>query len=334
MFALADDWVWDFWFADDGRDYHLFFLHAPKSLGDPDARHYNASIGHATSRDLRTWERQPDALAKGPAGSFDDQATWTGSVVRGDDGVWYLFYTGATLTPEGNVQSVGVAVSEDLRSFTKLPGPILTADRPYERLTDGAWHDEAFRDPWVFRDAAGDGWHMLITARVPEGPTYERGVVGHATSPDLRSWTLREPLSDPGQGFGQLEVMEVVELGGRNFLLFHCLAGDMAPERRDATTGGSWLAPAESPLGPYDIAGAHQLTDERFYVTRPVRDRETGRQYVMAFRNLDAGVFGGVLTDPVELVLDDGVPRLVDPTGEWAVRQPSPSGGSDDPGRP
>ena len=80
MLRLDDSWVWDFWTADDGEQYHLFFLHAPKSLNDPDARHYHASIGHAVSTDLTTWTRLDDALAHGEPGDFDEQATWTGSV--------------------------------------------------------------------------------------------------------------------------------------------------------------------------------------------------------------------------------------------------------------
>ena len=52
-FRLPDHWVWDFWLADDGDRYHLFYLHAPKSLGDPQLRHRNARIGHASSTDLR-----------------------------------------------------------------------------------------------------------------------------------------------------------------------------------------------------------------------------------------------------------------------------------------
>ena len=35
----ADDWIWDSWIADDGERYHLFFLKAPRALGDPDLRH-------------------------------------------------------------------------------------------------------------------------------------------------------------------------------------------------------------------------------------------------------------------------------------------------------
>ena len=325
MFAIEDSWVWDFWVVDDGAAYHLFFLHAPKALGDPDARHYNAGIGHAVSRDLVSWERHPDALAKGRPGDADDLATWTGSTVRGDDGLWYLFYTSATLTPLGNVQTISAATSPDLETFTKLPGPLLRAESPhYELLRDGAWHDEAFRDPWVFRDPDGHGWHMLITARSPHGPAFDRGIVGHATSSDLRRWSLQPPLSEPGQGFGQLEVMETVRLGASWYLLFNCLAGDLPQDRRPSTTGGTWLAPAAGPLGPFDIAGARLLTDDRFYVTRPVRERKTGRMLLMAFENRDAeGRFVGRLTDPVELSVDagDGEPRVVGPGSQaWQVR--------------
>ena len=95
-------------------------------------------------------------------------------------------------------------------------------------MASGSWHDEAFRDPWVFADPNGDGWHLLITARANHGPADDRGVVGHATSPDLVSWTLQPPLSEPGQGYGQLEVFETVRLEGRDYLVFNCLAGDLS----------------------------------------------------------------------------------------------------------
>ena len=31
---LDKDWVWDSWFADDGHDFHIFYLHAPRALGE------------------------------------------------------------------------------------------------------------------------------------------------------------------------------------------------------------------------------------------------------------------------------------------------------------
>jgi beta-fructofuranosidase len=69
---FVDRWIWDFWFADDGTDRHVFYLQAPRSLGRPELRHRNATIGHAVSTDLRTWEVLPDVLGPGPAGRFDD----------------------------------------------------------------------------------------------------------------------------------------------------------------------------------------------------------------------------------------------------------------------
>ena len=117
-----------------------------------------------------------------------------------------------------------------------------------------------------------------------------------------------------------------VRLGGRDFLLFNCMAGDRPPERRAESTGGTWLAPASGPLGPYDLVGAELLTDSRFYVTRPIVERGAGRTLLMAFRHADDdGAFVGELTDPVELALVDGSPRIVGPGAEaWQVRATRP----------
>ena len=130
MFVLPDSWVWDFWFADDGQSYHLFFLYASRALSDPDARHYRASIGHAVSADLVSWTRIEDALVRADAPAFDDLATWTGSVVRHPDGTWFLFYTGSTAAPDGkNVQRIGYATSQDLVTWQRSPeNPVLAAD--------------------------------------------------------------------------------------------------------------------------------------------------------------------------------------------------------------
>lgn len=299
MLALPESWVWDFWTADDGQQYHLFFLYASKALKDPDARHYRASVGHAVSDDLVSWERVTDALVHGDVPSFDDQATWTGSVIQHPDGTWFMFYTGLTLTPAGNVQTIGAATSPDLMSWDKLPGPLLRADqRWYETQADGAFPNEAFRDPWVLPDPDGDGWHLLITARAAHGPADNRGVVGHAWSADLRRWEVRPPLSMPGSGFGQLEVLQPVRVGAADFLIFNCLADEMASGHHPGTTGGIWAAPSAGPLGPYDIAGAHLLSDDSRYVGKIVQLRCSGEQVFLAFANEGPSGFGGFILDP------------------------------------
>ena len=304
MFDLPDSWVWDFWFADDGDRYHLFFLYASRALHDPERRHLRASIGHAVSDDLVSWTRIADALVRSDAPAFDEVATWTGSIVRDDDGTWCLFYTGVRFEEGRNVQRLGLATSSDLSTWTKAPeNPIVVSDpRWYEVVRTSPWNEETWRDPWVFRDPGGNGWHLLVTARATEGDSLTRGVVGHAVSDDLRSWRVRQPLSEPAQnGFGQLEVMQVEEVDGRPVLLFACLPPQASPARREQHPRGAiWAAPADSLTGPFHIDAAYPLADEDLYVGRLLRRRTDGRWLFFAFRNVDTdGAFVGGLTDPM-----------------------------------
>ena len=163
MLQQADAWIWDFWLADDGRSYHLYFLKAPRHLAHPDERHHNVAIGHAISPDLADWTVVADAITPADGPAFDDIATWTGSVVRGPDGTWFMFYTGAGSREHALKQRIGLATSADLHHWSRHPGsPVLESDpRWYEQLPDALWPDEAWRDPWVFADPGGDGWHML-----------------------------------------------------------------------------------------------------------------------------------------------------------------------------
>jgi beta-fructofuranosidase len=301
MLRLTDAWTWDFWFADDGRSYHLYFLKAPRRIGDPDQRHWNVSVGHAVSPDLVDWTVVCDAIAPSGRPAFDDIATWTGSVLHGPDG-WYMFYTGAGSRERGLKQRIGLATSADLQHWSKHPAsPVLESEpRWYQQLADARGPDEAWRDPWVFSDPDGDGWHMLVTARARSGPADQRGVIGHARSYDLVHWQALAPLSRPGQGFGHLEVPQVVVVEGRPVLVFSCLTAELSDERRDAgMRGGIWCLPCQSPLGPFDPTLAIRIADESLYSGRLIRDR-TGRWVMLAFRNLAPdGSFIGELSDPV-----------------------------------
>lgn len=301
-FSLPDQWVWDFWFADDGQNFHMYYLHAPKSLGDPNLRHRNARIGHAISADLTSWTDLGPVLGPGRYGEFDQTATWTGCVVEGSDGLWRMFYTGSWFLSEDsntNIETVGLATSEDLHNWEKKPGPILSADaRWYEKLGDSIWPEEAWRDPWVFRDPDGSQWHMLITGRSNQGEELDRGVVAHATSYDLENWTAQPPLSARGAGFKHLEVPQIATVEGRTVLLFSCDQNTLAGTR-SADRGGIWALEVESPVGPYDITKAELLLDEAFYSGRLIENRD-GLWVMLSFTNTATdGTFGGTLTDPM-----------------------------------
>jgi beta-fructofuranosidase len=314
MLRLTDSWVWDFWLADDGQRYHLFFLFASRALEDEHRRHGQAAIGHAVSDDLWSWVQVGDVVAASPAPAFDDVATWTGSVVRDGDR-WWLFYTGVTRVDGRLLQTIGAATSGDLAEWEKQPAsPLVTADpRWYERLGGGRWHEEAWRDPWVFADPEGDGWHMLITARANHGPHDDRGVIGHARSRDLRRWEVGPPLSRPGSGFGHIECPQLASVDGRLVLLFSCLDPQFSAARRaTGATGGILCVPTDSPAGPFDIAAARPLTSDAFYCGRIVNDR-SGQPVLLAFHYFDQRrQFRGELSDPMPVRWENGELRVTD----------------------
>src|SRR5215510_2733580 len=303
MLRLPGAWTWDFWLADDGDRYHLFFLFASRALQDEGRRHHRAGIGHATSDDLWTWVQVSDVVVASDPPAFDDLATWTGSVVRDGDR-WWLFYTGVTLVGTKILQRIGAATSTDLETWHKDPAsPLVTADdRWYERLGGGDWHEEAWRDPWVVPDPGGDGWHMLITARANHGADDDRGVIGHARSSDLRRWEVGPPLSRPGSGFGHLECPQVASVDGRLVLVFSCLDPQFSVARRaGGATGGILWIPVDSPTGPFDVGAARPLTDDSLYCGRLVHDR-SGQPVLLAFRYHDGtGRFVGELADPMPI---------------------------------
>ncbi|MBN9178846.1 MAG: glycosyl hydrolase family 32 [Microbacterium sp.] len=317
-FEIDDRWVWDFWLARDEGDFHLFFLNAPRALGDPHLRHRNATIGHAVSTDLRTWSEPETVISPGAEEAFDGTATWTGSVIRDGSG-WRMFYTGSRFLSEdshANIESIGEATSIDLHRWSKAPGPLVTPDmRWYETLETGTWPEEAWRDPWVFR--ADDGWHMLITARarrpIGDDPR-DTGVVGHAFSRDLRSWEVRPPLSAPGAGFAHIEVIQPFRLGSRDFILFCCDAAHLVGARV-GQSGGIWVAPRDSQSGWCDVHMARRLTDETLYAGRIVTTPDE-RLALMAFENVLGDDFVGRISDPMYLVADhEGWPVLATDAG-------------------
>lgn len=314
-FELPDRWVWDCWIADDGDRFHLYHLNAPRALGDPALRHRNAVIGHATSTDLRTWTPQGLALGPGRPDDFDATATWTGCVVPHGES-WRMFYTGSVfLSPEAhtNIESIGAADSGDLHQWSKSPHGRLHADpRWYETLRDGTWHEEAWRDPWVFFE--GGLWHMLVTARANPaavaGDSRDAGVVGHATSPDLDRWTVREPLSATGAGFAHLEVLQAFDFHGRGFVLFSCDRAHLAGERAEDRTGGVWVAPRDTTTGWCAIEEARLIHDESLYAARLVRERDGGHALIGFMNTGEDGEFGGRISDPIRLEAGpDGWPR-------------------------
>ncbi|HEV7899791.1 MAG TPA: glycosyl hydrolase family 32 [Planosporangium sp.] len=311
MLRLPDHWVWDSWLAVDRGLYHLFFLRASRALLDPERRHLRASIGHAVSTDLRSWELVPDALVHADAPTWDDQAVWTGSVVRGPDGQWYLFYTGVTRQWDASLQRIGAAVSDDLLTWHRVgPQPLVQADRGWYECVDlHPGVSESWRDPFVFADPAGDGWHMVLTARARARLSPWRGVIGHARSHDLLDWEVQPPLTAPA-GFGDLEIPQVQFLDGRGLLIFSCPPQAMSAERRAGLThAGTWTVLGNGVADGWDLASAVPFAHPSLYGGRLIRDG-SGHWCLLGFRQTENGVFHGEILDPIPVAWENG--RLVE----------------------
>ena len=255
MLRLVDQWVWDFWFVQRSRERHVFYLQAPRSLGDPSLRHNHATIGHAVSNGRNSWRVLPDAVHPGPAGSWDDLATWTGSAI-GHEGRWYMLYTGVSQEEGARVQRIGLTISEDLLNWHKYPGnPVLEADPQwYEVLAHGRQPYQAWRDPWLFRYQQDGQFHVLVTARSRLGDLDGAGVVGHARSANLVDWDVLGPVTKPGE-FAQLEVPQLVQTGHGYLILFSSHSEDHSRARLDRLgsggRGGTFTLWAEDLYGPW-----------------------------------------------------------------------------------
>lgn len=315
---LENDWIWDSWYVRDGEKWHGYFLKAPKSLINPDLRHFNVTQGHAVSDDLVNWEHLGTDFAPAASPAWDDYTTWTGSVIRGDDDLWHFFYTGTTRAEDGLYQRIGHATSTDLHNWERvgdglcldLEGP---AAQAYEaEHAKGFWHDRAARDPWVMRDPDGDGWLMFFTARASGvAEANAGGAIGFATSPDMYNWTLQPPVFVGD--YGQLEVPQVFKADGRWYCLFCTAAEHFSESRAAATPGGpvtgSHYLIGESPRGPWRTApgfldGALPC---RRYASRIVETEDGLR--IMGFADRpDGGDFAGYVMDPEPVLIDaDGL---------------------------
>jgi beta-fructofuranosidase len=313
VLRIRGEWVWDSWVADDGERYHLFFLRAPATPGEPSRRHTGATIGHAVSTDLDAWEDFGTALAPS-AGGWDDLALWTGSVARGDDGVWRLYYTAINSERGLRDQRLLLAESVDLVTWRRVGDrPIVDVDpRWYRTIDEDDRASATWRDPFVFRDPSGDGWHMLITARVPTAPRNADGVLAPALSADMKTWTLGPPLTKPA-GFGELEVAQVRRVEGRWLLVFTCHPDEQSDERRRRFGDhATWVVAGEAATGPWDVARAKPFRDEPLLFAAPLVQERDGGWAFLGFRNREhEGVDAFEIVDPIRVRLDDEGDGLV-----------------------
>jgi beta-fructofuranosidase len=303
---LPGQWVWDSWFVFDGQHHHAFYLQASRALGNPDRRHRNVTVGHAISTDLTNWTVVADAIAPSDQPGPDSWTTWTGSVVREPSGQWRMFYTGTSREDAGERQTVCAAVSHDLMTWTKVEQhPVVAADSRWYQTLAGGYSNEPFRDPWVFRLPGEAEWSMLTTASsINAAVGSQQGVAALSKSQDLIHWEVQPPISEPGQGFNENEVLQFEIVDGVPIVLFCCWVGNLSAERiASGEQGGVYSVVVPADLSSIDFRKAVQFPDSTLYASRLVRDADGGWNLI-AFRNIVDGSFVGELCDPIPVTAD------------------------------
>ncbi|MEV0288112.1 MULTISPECIES: GH32 C-terminal domain-containing protein [unclassified Kribbella] len=188
---------------------------------------------------------------------------YTGCVISDGDRL-HLFYTGHNPrigTDAGSFQVVCHATSDgDPTQWTKHPDHTFGAPPGYLA--------QDWRDPFVFRTADDEPWHMVLAARYDEGPDRRRGVVARLTSPDLQKWTIAEPLWQPHRYITQ-ECPDVFQWGDWWYLVYSEFSDAFQTRYRVARhPDGPWSAPSRDTVDGRAFYAAKSVDHQgrRFFV--------------------------------------------------------------------
>ena len=141
--------------------------------------------------------------------SDPDPAIGTGSVLKGQDGLYHLFYTGHNDTGNGGKgkECVMHATSTDRQNWVKDEQVVFFAPEGYSK--------DDFRDPEVFWVERDQCYWLLIAAREDT----LGGVVVKYTSTDLKNWEFIGPIFAPMQQY-MLECPDLFCIGDTWYLTY------------------------------------------------------------------------------------------------------------------
>ena len=185
--------------------YHLFYLQDWRQSGPIHP------VWQVETKDFATYANNAAAVTNGVAGE-QDEAIGTGSVIKGNDGKYYCFYTGERSTNyvDGTPrQAVLRASSSDLKTWHK--------DRDFKMISASPdYNYKEFRDPCVIWDEDKQVYRMFVAS---DYKGYTSKAIAHYTSADLTNWTLQaKPLYENQETF--TECPDVFKIGDYWYIVY------------------------------------------------------------------------------------------------------------------
>lgn len=165
-------------------------------------------IGYATSRDGIRWAKDPMNPVLRPTASWEENTVWTPDVIQSEPG-FKMWFTGWA--------SIGFAVSQDGRRWTKHPRPILTPG-------PDPWDAAMVTWPAVLGPDSSGRYKMWFQGTPSAGGRFH---IGYATATDETTWTKAKndnPVLSPGdsQSWESTSVQGVAVLrAGRMYEMFY-----------------------------------------------------------------------------------------------------------------
>lgn len=179
----------------DNERYRMWFT----SVTRPHSKNQEMGTAYAESDNGLVWKTRlkpdgdPELLVRPTPGGWDAGGVETPSVVRGPDGKYLLFYSG-DLPPKGShAWAIGLAVSDDGLTWTKVgTGPVLEGRGGWEGpFTEGNKKTGGVGEPSVLYDSREKQFKMWYSGLGMVGSDVAFRI-GYATSLNGRNWTRRQ----------------------------------------------------------------------------------------------------------------------------------------------
>lgn len=218
--------------------FYLYYLRETRINGIPAEK---TAWELVTTRDFSEFEEKGVVLQ--PGGDEEaDRSCYTGSVVRGQDGTYHLFYTAQNSVNPGfmyegrPLQYIAHASGNNLIHWQKNPDFLLRACGKCDIFD--------WRDPFVFYSEERGCYIMLLAARQQKSDVRRGGMIYYMTSENLEQWQEGGVFYAP-EMYMTHECPDCFKMGDWWYLIFSTFSEKYVTHYRiSRSLDGPWRIPA------------------------------------------------------------------------------------------